>query len=71
MGMGSAFCGPVQTAAHSLTECPHPLLLSVSRYEKVEDSVDPDVALLLSRMVQGWVLVVFKEDRKVEDLEPL
>lgn len=46
------------------------MVVQVSRYEKVEDSVDSDLALLFSRMVQGWVLVVFNDDRKVEDLEP-
>lgn len=46
------------------------MVVQVSRYEKVEDSVDSDLALLFSRMVQGWVLVVFNDDKKVEDLEP-
>lgn len=37
----------------------------------MEDSVDPEVVLLFSRMMECWMQLVLNDDKKMEDLELL
>ena len=41
----------------------------VSKKRRVEDSVDSDIVLLLSRMIKARLLIDFKYYREMQDLE--